>query len=260
MGPATVDNLTNELYLDFRRGEPNNLTESMGRFTAGGERCVRIVPWQTDPLIVEQGSWDDDACQNQRPFICQVFAPSLRHTLTVTSATTITGGSLLGGHLQLLGPTTISSFTLLRSAQLFLRPNGSHHADISSISLNDASRLYIQGNITVYRNSFLGELPVIIYEPLVLQKTVADTSGTSPLYAQSLVLVTSTGFLTFACRSIGQSPLTTCLPEASSTITHTVQARVEVQGGLMIGNSTVVKFLQVCLVQSIVRILLCIHI
>lgn len=107
------------MFLDWRRGEPNNHTISEGVESPGGERCAALVPWQEDPLLLEQGSWNDDSCQVQKPFVCQVFGNTARYTISVSKKTTLSAGSLEGGVIATgTGATAITHFTAFRSARL----------------------------------------------------------------------------------------------------------------------------------------------
>jgi len=61
-----------------------------------GELCVELVSWEQDPLIVEQGSWNDDGCEVQKPFICQIFKQTVQFSFTVLGLATLSGGEIQG--------------------------------------------------------------------------------------------------------------------------------------------------------------------
>ena len=66
-----------------------------GAFT-DGESCTEIIPWVLDPLIEEQGSWNDDSCAVNKPFICQAFKRSSAVLITVMGTLTANGGEVRG--------------------------------------------------------------------------------------------------------------------------------------------------------------------
>jgi hypothetical protein len=64
-----------------------------------------LAPWQTDPLVEEQGSWKDVSCDLKKAFICQVYIATSRHSLTITGKSYLNGGVMEGGYLYLGYPS-----------------------------------------------------------------------------------------------------------------------------------------------------------
>lgn len=159
---SSIGNNDNEhsLFFDFRRFEPNNHTVSLGKETMGGERCTTTVPWQSDPLLLEQGGWNDDACANARPFVCQTFANTFAHTFTVTNSTTFNGGVLEGGNFYTgNGKTAINSLILTRSNQMYFQQTSRSSTPIlvKSLFLIDNVQLSIGRTVKLLNNSVIGE-------------------------------------------------------------------------------------------------------
>jgi hypothetical protein len=151
----TTQTVSKTVFRNWRRAEPNNHTFSEGQSTSG-ELCTILVPWQEDPLIVEEGSWNDVACNLLKPAVCQASFATVRYTLTVSAGTTaIRNGAFEGGYLTLKGQSLIGSFSLFRSATLLLAAPSYLFADIP---LHDGSHLIVNTTARVRHAVLIGEL------------------------------------------------------------------------------------------------------
>jgi hypothetical protein len=156
--PKTVRNNT---FRDWRRGEWNNHTFSEGEST-NGELCVVHVPWQTDPLIVEQGSWNDVACKLKKSYVCQMFASTRKGALSVSGPSILRGGGIEGGYLTLNGNVTLTTFLARRGASVLLHDKSrSKYNILESMLLEDGSSLVISANVTSQtQRAYLGEINI----------------------------------------------------------------------------------------------------
>lgn len=144
------------LFLDWRRGEPNNHTVSEGAPT-NGERCVQLSGWQDDPLAEEQGTWNDDSCALAKPFICQIYGRTVRHTITVDRAAHLAAGAMEGGLLVLgRGPSAIDDFSVSRGGSVRLG-NESAGSAIHTLMLIDGSTLRTDAPVLLTGGGFVGE-------------------------------------------------------------------------------------------------------
>lgn len=218
------------MFLDWRRHEPNNMTVSNGTATYGGEQCVQLVPWQQDPLIVEQGAWADDACQNTRPFICQVFSPTVRFSVTVANATTFETGVVHGGAIVSVGTAKIASVHLLRGAALWLG-SSTRVSRVRNVVLMDAARLVAVGRVAMYNDARVGDMPLAEYRDL-LGVSASLAASPNALYAQSVVVVASKGaLLTTSLSNIDATPSTSTAIGCGGAHNITLAARFIVRGG-----------------------------
>lgn len=108
-------------FRNWRRFEPNNHTVTEGYSTLG-ELCAHLVPWQEDPLIVEQGMFEDASCFVKKPFVCQMFGKTKRFTLSVSGESYFDGGVLAGGELVLKGINTLKLIGLRDSMSVKILP------------------------------------------------------------------------------------------------------------------------------------------
>jgi hypothetical protein len=146
------------LFLDWRRSEPNNHTVSEG-FRTDGEKCTSLIAWQEDPLIKEQGSWNDVSCELKKPFICQLQQITTRFVLSVNNRTLLYGGSFVGGLLNLKGKNNeIVHFSMNRSSVLEFS-NTAKNSSINTLFIEDGSTVYLKHtDVNVYSaNAFIGE-------------------------------------------------------------------------------------------------------
>lgn len=162
-----------KLFVDWRRGEANNHTISAGVLAPLGERCGVLVPWQEDPLIEEQGSWNDISCDLSRAFVCQMYMTTDRFSITVLSHSAFSGGGMEGGILLVGHPSVDSEsgeeirstdassifneFSLTRSATLHLSVAASNTI-LGHVALEDGSSLLVDASsVHLVSGSFLGE-------------------------------------------------------------------------------------------------------
>ena len=210
--PKTVRNNT---FRDWRRWEPNNHTFSEGTST-NGELCVAMQPWQIDPLIVEQGSWNDIACKVQKPFVCQMFATTKRATMNVAATATINGGSIEGGVLNLNGASSITQMHASRTATINIAARSSgQKTSMQNVFLQDGSALIIQSYVRTTSDAYLGEVA-----------SAAATSAAAPDTSMlSTVTVTRTGVWDLFTSA-------------------TVNAQTEISGTVNLGSGVQIRLLQ----------------
>ena len=230
---------TERMFLDWRRQEPNNHSISESFSALGGERCATLVPWQEDPLLLEQGSWNDDSCAMQKPFICQLFGNTQRYTLSVTTDTVLQGGVLEGGVLQTgTGKSDFYKFTATRSASLIVGTNPSE-CILGNVILTDGSSLVLNAvSVKTQSDAFIGE-------PMSPLNTAVPMNGPayfiSGLQMQPYVIVSAGSNVNF-------SPLCTASSPAGCSVTGsnvTINARMFVNGGITVGLNAEVFMLQV---------------
>lgn len=180
INPSYVGSST--IFLDWRRGEPNNHTYSDG-IPTNGELCGKIIAWQEDPLIEEQGSWNDESCNVPKPFICQIYANTNRFSITSTGAVNLQGGELVGGYLYIEhSGSNITQFTASLSSMIKIDTHASG-TNINQLTLSDGAELVI-GAPLVYLlpQAFIGEslpspLSVGMFSGL-MQPKVTTLNGT----------------------------------------------------------------------------------
>jgi hypothetical protein len=143
------------MFMDFRRTQPDNHTVSRGHEATGGERCVATTAWMSDPLIQEQGGWNDEFCGNGKSFICQTTATTNRFVVTVDSSFAADGGDFRGGVLNLGSSVSIvQSLKLSLSASLSVGHGG--NITVSSLTLIDSSLVTVNGTLALV-GGVLGE-------------------------------------------------------------------------------------------------------
>ncbi len=219
------------MFLDWRRDEPNNHTISEGRETPGGERCAALVPWQEDPLLLEQGSWNDDSCSVERPFLCQIFGNTARYTLAVQGHTTLTAGRMEGGVISTgTGVTDIAHFTTFRSGRIHVSTGGASCA-LGKVILQDGASLEIHSNAHTVDDAYLGE-PV----NSTLSAVSLDPLGPSFQSMQSNVHVAAGATLSLGTGAMYQNV--------------TINARAFVDGTLHVAANTDVYLFQVRVPRS----------
>ncbi len=150
--PETVRNNT---FRDWRRYEYNNHTFSEGLPT-NGELCVQIVPWQGDALILEQGSFNDVACKLQKPYVCQIFAKTVRYTLTVVGASTLNGGGIHGGNLIMQGQAKLLNYYAWRASTLRVMSTATNN-ELTKVLMEDGSNLIVDADIKTTSKAYVGE-------------------------------------------------------------------------------------------------------
>eukprot|EP01038_Epipyxis_sp_PR26KG_P008814 gene8814-11902_t len=191
--PQTVGHTDQSLapiFMDWRRNEPNNHTVSEGIFT-NGELCVELIPWLQDPLIVEQGSWNDLSCKLKKPFVCQLYAVTTRYTITINTIASLEGGGMEGGSMRINGTSDIQSFTVTRTGVMNITKSASNSI-IRNLHLENGSSLYLEANVFFQSNgsssiSTIGENShnsFNMMQPLILiHKNVTVTIGSNNGYS-----------------------------------------------------------------------------
>jgi hypothetical protein len=218
-------------FRNWRRFEPNNHTVSEGKSTPG-ELCVHMVPGQEDPLLIEEGSWNDVSCsQVRKPFICQIYADTLRRQWNVNGRAVISGGLLEGGIINLYGASsTVADFALWKSASLTFYPS-STGSTLGSLALEDGSALIIQTTINMKQTAMIGEgvtsLGMISYGN---NESLSSTTAMQPT-----VTLGSTAEL--AC-------LSSCA-DCHSSYNVNINARVSGDGTILVEDNIELNFDQV---------------
>jgi hypothetical protein len=218
-------------FLDWRRDEPNNHSLSAGVSAgvpaAGGERCASLVPWQEDPLLQEQGSWNDVSCEAAKPFLCQSYGDTQRYTLTVTGAAALTGGGLEGGILRVgtvTGSADLLDYEVSRSGRLVVAAKATD-CTIGTLLLKDGATLQLlAANAYTLSGAYIGEPQYNSPSDVPLQPFLRVGRNTT----------------------LSMGPL--CADDSSpscATPTVTIAARVFAQGKLVVTGDTQVDMQQV---------------
>ena len=167
-------------FRDWRRYEYNNHTFSEGLGT-NGELCVQMVPWQADALIKEQGSFNDVACKLEKPFVCQIFSKTVRRKITVSGITTLSGGGMTGGEMDLLGTAYMNNFYAWKSSFIRLGPSATG-STLTNLYMEQGSTLSLEASVSSSQTSYVGEilnLDVNMTAPLQMQSYFIMASGTT---------------------------------------------------------------------------------
>jgi hypothetical protein len=152
------------IYYDWQKDQPDNSTISNGQVNIGGEKCVAIMPWVDNPLLQEQGGWNDEGCGLKKSFICQRFTRNVGFTLDILNNVLISGHSLItGGAVTFHGITNITSLNVTASRVVFLNETRvSHSLRLSNNARMDVSRdVYLLASTTVGESTDKGAVPVI---------------------------------------------------------------------------------------------------
>jgi hypothetical protein len=164
------------VYYDWAKGEPNNLTISSAFPNTQGERCVAINPWINNPLLQEEGGWNDAGCQLKKSFVCQLFSSVDYYTLTIQgNKNSWKNGVIKGGRIDVKGSLLIDSFRLSSSASLSLYANTTI---LTSLTLTDNVHIDVfnklevgssgnnkGGGIWIGEEEITGAQPVITFYP-----------------------------------------------------------------------------------------------
>lgn len=231
LSPLAVGTARRGTFLDWRRDEPSNHSISegapAGRPSAGGERCASLVPWQKDPLLLEQGSWNDISCETAKPFLCQVFGNTERYTLTVRGSAALAGGGLEGGVVVLgtaAGAVSLSQVHVSRSGRLVVATRASSCL-IGDVRLTDGATLQVlSATARTMSTSVIGE-------PLYA------STAERPLQPFLRVGANTTLTLEPVCSAPGNP--------SCSVAAVAIRARVFIEGKLVIRGSTDVTMYQV---------------
>ncbi|KAJ1430200.1 hypothetical protein B484DRAFT_53134 [Ochromonadaceae sp. CCMP2298] len=237
-------------FLDWRRQEPNNHSISDGVPAKGGERCGALVGWQSDPLVQEQGSWNDDSCETLKPFVCQMVAATMRSTVTVTGATVLSGGvEIIGGRLLmgvgvggLAGGVSELHNCVASTAELVVSSSSTSSCLLGNVTLSGGSSLSLGGDVRTLSNAALGERVLSADEVEARKAGVGDGSvdGTdTALTMQPLITLLSTAVLTVGADCTGS------LQSCDSLHTRvSINARLNVLGSVMVEADSTLALLQ----------------
>ena len=231
-------------FRDWRRAEPNNHTYSEGQST-NGELCTIVVPWQNDPLIVEQGSWNDVACKLMKAYVCETTRPTNRFQLVVTGTATLLGGAFEGGILTLQAQSLLGGYSFFRSAIVkFNMPLTTTATIVDSLPMHDGSSMLINARIIIRRGLYIGENPPFATylpysESLVGMKAVSSQLGIMPQ-----VIVSSTGSITLDSSCAAWTPTSSELygfggtvPACMTSYNVSLNSMMIVNGNIIIGNN-----------------------
>lgn len=208
-------------FRDWRRAEPNNHTFSEGQSTPG-ELCTEIVPWQGDPLTQEEGSMNDDGCALSKAFVCQLYAPTRRYSLTVTASVSLLGGGLEGGSIISLGSSDTGSFFIRRSGQLKLLSAFGFNSLVSDVALRDGSMLILASRLTAEASLTLGESAAAATTYAFSLTNPPNDAGIMPLIQLASKSALTVGSIT-------------CTTSPCDKITLTLDAYTTIQGNVTVG-------------------------
>ena len=212
------------LFLDWRRNEPNNHTISKGN-TTNGELCTELIPHQYDPLLLEQGSWNDESCSILKPFICQMYKNTNRYTMTITGNVLITKGVFEGGFMTIGGSDNVfTEFTVLRSSALTLVTGST--STIGTLYLEDGSSLEAETGAALQTGAYSATEQAFIGEAM----SVSTSTASGSLAMQPLVTIVD-----FA---IQRNTVVSAEVTVTGTITIGIDSNMELlQGGTLSGGS-----------------------
>lgn len=231
------------MFQDWRRFEPNNQSLSEGRPSppeAGGERCASLVPWHEDPLIQEQGSWNDDSCTALKPFICQMFRRTSRHQLQVLQDVQLVGGALEGGVLQSgAGSTSVLHFTVRRGGRIVLSPTASSSpSTIDQLLLIDGASCILQSRVQLLSNAFIGE-------PSLIESSSPSSSQGGMYPMESVITMANASLLVTPYCSIRDPSLRSSLSCSNYNSSVLFNAKLDGSGLISIGTQSSLRLLQV---------------
>lgn len=243
-------------FLDWRRYEPNNETLSESDPSVlGGERCGSLIPWQEDPLIQEQGSWNDVSCDVFKPFVCQIFGSTIRYQIYIVKDLYIDGGILEGGQLVSgEGDTTIINYTIIRGASITITSSSTSSSSnknnvISKLYLVDGAQLFIDSKVQMFSDAYIGELPFELINNIPLTNTsmnsiTSDTTTTSSMQTMITISDNASIIVSPYCtlKTISNHLLSDCSITSSNVIFN---SKLFGYGKLMITGETNLNLMQV---------------
>jgi len=163
--PASMLDLS---FRDWRRGSDRadrNALDEPGAFIDNGDNCVHIVPWQEDPLILEQGSFEEVSCfEESKAYVCQMLVTPRRYSLRLRNKSYLNGGGLRGGHLVVKNSFDVSEFFVEETAHITVSGESS---TIKHLVLCDGSELDLHTNINITEETFIGETSLHGLQPIV---------------------------------------------------------------------------------------------
>ena len=164
--------------------------EDPGVFINNGDNCVHLVPWQEDPVIAEEGSFEEISCFTEKAFVCQRLVSTTRHTLTTLGTSIFTGGGIRGGYFVLEGFFNFDTFFAENSAVITAQPSISGQpVIIRNLILRDGSDLLLNTNVLIMDESFIGESWTY-----GLQPTVKLNSGITLTASSNCTICNKTGY------------------------------------------------------------------
>lgn len=140
-----------------------------GTFINNGDNCVHLVPWLEDPVIAEQGSFEEISCFTEKAFVCQRLATTSRYTMTSLLDSSFKGDAgIRGGFLVLKGLATMTSFFAEYSATVTAQSSTiGQDMIIGDLILRDGSELILNTNVLIMNESFIGERTTSGMQPMV---------------------------------------------------------------------------------------------
>lgn len=244
---------SSSMFQDWRRFEPNNQSLSEGRPSppeAGGERCASLVPWQEDPLIQEQGSWNDYSCTALKPFICQMFGSTSRHQLQVLQDVYLHGGAMEGGVLQTgAGSTSVLQFTMRRGGKILISsPTISSSTTIIDqlLLIDGSSCIIMESQVQLLSGAFIGEPSHTGPSPSGIMHSSSSSSSSSSLnnnpMESVITMVNASLMVSPYCISSSLRPSSPCSNYNSSVLFN---AKLDGSGLISIGTQSSLRLLQV---------------
>ena len=208
-------------FYDWRRiTARSNITLTGGIDIHSPQRCVHLVPWQSDPLIQEQGSMLDVDCGRHKAYVCQMYASTHKYQLTLSTSSFEGDSELQGGRTLISDSTSITSLIATRSAEIVLKstsdPNNNY---ISRLQLEDSSTLRADRGFTLR-----GAVDYPMLEILVgsVDQTTSELGRGQPVFYLSE----------------GQSMT------IDNSINAKINARVDISGTIHVGENAYVSLMQ----------------
>ena len=157
--------------------------EDPGTFINNGDNCVHLVPWVEDPMIAEQGSFEEVSCFTEKAFVCQRLISSSKYTMTSLSDSKFMGNAgIRGGFLILEGIATFDSFFAENSATITAQSSmPGPNVFIRNLILRDGSNLILNTDVLITDEAFIGEQTTAGMQPTVtLNAGVTMTATNCP--------------------------------------------------------------------------------
>lgn len=158
-------------FRNWRRGSDRSDRQELedpGTFINNGDNCVHLVPWLEDPVIAEQGSFEEVSCFTEKAFVCQRLVSSSRYTITAEATSIFTGsGGVRGGYLVLNGYAEFDSFYAENSATITAQSLDRQTVVIRELVLRDGADLVLSTNVMVMDEAFIGESVTFGIQPSV---------------------------------------------------------------------------------------------
>ena len=203
-------------FYDWKRASRTNISVAItGENIEESKRCVHIAPWQTDPLVQEQGSFMDVGCFLPKSYICQLNAYTERYSLNVKTATIEGPSELDGGDLTTVSGAIIDEFRLMRSATVTIAESSTSNS-IQALVLEDGSALFADESFEFKIHSDPRNPSLI-----GLGDSMVHTGGAQP----TIYLAAGKNI------SIGDS-------SSSSSSTMVIDARIDLHGTIQVGENT----------------------